>query len=333
MTIGDIHCLLGEHMVRVIRTGACETCLAPGQQIEPYLVENPGTLATHLRTYPVSQPLDTSPALSQVCRADDLKRAIDIYEASLWQHFATTRSGETRRALLSLYSRLVEHTLGRLALILPGGVARPKLLQQGMRALAHAIDSYESESGRTFVSYATAKIRRAFLDATLASSPIPRPDQWWANRMQSALAAHMLETGRYPSDRQLAERLVLDQVALYRHYDTAVLAMVSSEAMAVPAPNCEQYALVALAQAIDSLCKQEQYVLHLFYCKSLTIAEIREVLDLSEADVRHLHNRAMVCLWAYVRAHRDTWSLPDDLATWVIRSVMAVAWPPELPGP
>ncbi len=84
------------------------------------------------------------------------------------------------------------------------------LIQAGTVGLVKAIDRYDTEAGHRFISFAvpniTGEIRRHFRDNTWAVH-VPRAMQELDAKIQATTRTVMADTGREPSDDDLAEEL------------------------------------------------------------------------------------------------------------------------------
>ena len=239
----------------------------------------------------------------------------------LWSPFVATRSPRIREQLITHYSWLVRHVLGRLAVVLPPSLDHSDLLGHGAIALVEAVDRFEPERGNKFETYAAVKIKGAVLDAVRSMDFISRPVRRRMKQVSEMVGGLTRDLGRSPTDKEVAAALGISTGALFRLYQRAAVTMVSLDAIPMLESGEENVVLhevladrsrldpadavvrsemaAVLANVIEALPEREQLVLSLYYNDGLNMREIGEVLGISESRVCQVHGKALT----YVRSH------------------------------
>ena len=245
---------------------------------------------------------------------------VDADIAAAWEAYKRAGDRPARDELILHYAPLVHIVAARLAAGAPSHVDRADLVSYGVFGLIDAIEKFEPERGHRFETYAMARIRGHIVDELRSFDWVPRSVRAKARAVDEALSRLEAELHREPTDSELAEALGLDeeelrrvlaQVALINQvtFDTTLGAalegdqgltlgdvLVADEDDA-PGHNVEVAELLAaLAAAIERLSARERDVVALYYHDGLTLAEIGEVLGVTESRVCQIHGKAVAQL-------------------------------------
>jgi RNA polymerase sigma factor FliA len=241
---------------------------------------------------------------------------VDIEIARLWHAYKRAGQRPARDELILHYAPLVHLVAGRLAAGAPGHVDRADLVSYGVFGLIDAIDKFDIDRGHRFETYALARIRGHIVDELRSFDWVPRSVRAKARAIDNAAAALEAGLGRAPSDGELAEALgltiaelqrALAQVALVNlvNFDATLGAAVDSDqpltvGEVLASPDDSPSAQIelgelrqALARAIDRLSQRERDIVALYYHDGLTLAEIGEVLGVTESRVCQIHGKAV----------------------------------------
>jgi len=253
--------------------------------------------------------------LGAAARADEVEAGI----VALWRAYGEHRDAALRERLVLHYAPLVKYVAGRLGTGLPAHVDAGDLVQSGIFGLVDAIDRFEPERGLKFETYAMQRIRGAILDDLRAQDWVPRSVRSRAREVERALERLEARLLRTASDAEVADELglsVSDLRDLYAQLQlTSVVALDELVAVgrggmslaetlpddSMPDPGAVMDGVEnrrLLAQAVSQLIERDRLVVTLYYFENLTLAEIGEVLGVTESRVCQLHTRAVLRLRA-----------------------------------
>ena len=206
--------------------------------------------------------------------------------------------------LISLHLPLVKRIANHLAVKLPSHIEIDDLVQVGLIGLLKAKEDYQADSGATFSTYATIRIRGAIMDELRARDWLPRSVQKNLGRVAAALQSAEQHLGRAPTDSEVASEL---NVSLQEYHD-----LLTDVSLARLSPDDDVEAVAgdmepdrevteslranALANAIKELPEKEQLMMSMYYVDNLNLKEIGLVLEVSESRVSQIHGQAIARL-------------------------------------
>jgi RNA polymerase sigma factor for flagellar operon FliA len=235
----------------------------------------------------------------------------------LWQEFKASGSPRAREQLILHYSPLVKYVASRVATGLPANVEQSDLVSYGIFGLIDALDKFDLSRDIKFETYAIPRIRGAIIDELRALDWVPRSVRFKAREVEKAYAELEAQLKRAPTDAEVAEHLGVslpelhDIVTQISFVTVAALEEVVSpgaeagESLSLldtladagamdPASGLDRNETRALlAAAIDSLSEREKIVITLYYFEGLTLAEIGEVLGVTESRICQIHTKAV----------------------------------------
>ena len=238
--------------------------------------------------------------------------------ATWWAEYGTSK-GQTRLdirdALITHYAPLVTHVAARMIVRLPDTVELADLVSYGMFGLIDAVGKFEPERGFKFETYAATRVRGAIIDELRAADWVPRSVRAKARLVENATRDLEQSLLRPVTDEDVAKeigwqtaevRTVRAQVALSHvaaldsmTADSPSYAIEAVSSLAVPSVSQsletrETHAL--LAEAIQGTRDREQEVLRLYYYENLTLAQIGQILGVTESRVSQIHSGAVTKL-------------------------------------
>ncbi|WP_084040398.1 FliA/WhiG family RNA polymerase sigma factor [Demequina sp. NBRC 110053] len=217
-----------------------------------------------------------------------------------------------REALITHYAPLVTHVATRMIGRLPDTVELADLVSYGMFGLIDAVEKFEPARGFKFETYASQRVRGAIIDELRAADWVPRSVR---------TKARVLEHAQRSLEQTLLRRVDDDDVASHLGWETADVRTVRAQvalshiaaldgmvaagqthaidgALDNAAPEASvsveaQETSALLATAIQGVREREQEVLRLYYFENLTLAQIGEILGVTESRVSQIHSGAV----------------------------------------
>jgi RNA polymerase sigma factor FliA len=235
----------------------------------------------------------------------------------LWAEFKDRADPPARERLILHYAPLVKYVVGRLAAGLPQTVERADLVSYGMFGLMDALDKFDRAREVKFETYAIPRIKGAIIDELRAMDWVPRSIRFKAREVEKAYSGLESKLRRAPTDEEVAEHLgisvselhdVVNQISFVsvmaldelvssgdeRGEKRSLLDTLADAASSDPAAELEgQEMRGMLAAAINSLTEREKIVVTLYYFEGLTLAEIGDILGVTESRVCQIHTKAV----------------------------------------
>lgn len=191
-----------------------------------------------------------------------------------------------------------------------------ELVSAGTIGLIEAYNNFDESRGLAFSTFAAPRIRGAMLDEMRRQDHVPRSVRRHVRELSSATEALTRELGRTPEPVTVAKRLGVDLDTFYRwqwegdgaRYVPLVVdggtpdARVQTEhPEAAWDPEVEDrlthaQEVACLRTAIAELPPAERQVLSLYYFEDLKLAEIAQILGVSESRVSQIRGRAVLRL-------------------------------------
>ena len=243
---------------------------------------------------------------------------------TLWRSFKDSGDTAQRDTLIIHYSPLVKYVAGRVAVGLPQSVEQADLVSYGIFGLIDAIEKFDLERGYKFETYAIARIKGAIIDELRSIDWVPRSVRTKARSLEKAYAKLEASLHRTPTDEELAAELGMSGSQLQTAFSqisfiglVALDEMIGGErggdgmTLGDTIPDAGDGPMAAyeveemrqiLAQAINDMPEREKIVLTLYYYEGLTLAEIGEVLGVTESRVCQIHTKSVIHLRAKIAA-------------------------------
>jgi RNA polymerase sigma factor FliA len=238
----------------------------------------------------------------------------------LWAEFKRSGNRDARDRLIVHYSPLVKYVAGRVSAGLPHSIEQADLVSYGIFGLIDAIEKFDTSRNIKFETYAITRIKGSIIDELRSIDWVPRSVRAKARSVERAYAKLEAELLRTPSDAEVAEELGIRDDELQQIFNQIsfvglvaldeVLSSGSGErgettTLVDTIPDRGEGPVAAfeveemkqlLASAINRLGDREKIVLTLYYYESLTLAQIGEVLGVTESRVCQIHTKAVLQL-------------------------------------
>ena len=230
-----------------------------------------------------------------------------------WTRWLNRKNTASRDHLIVHYSPLVKFVAGRVGAGLPNSVDPGDLVSSGVFGLIDAIDRFDPDRGVKFETFAAPRIRGAIYDGLRQLDWVPRSVRSRAREVERGISQLEHELGRAPSDEELARHLRITEDELARWLasiaattigplDRAVAGgyepeSIESAGMEHPVGAVEDRELRdIMRKEILKLPEREKLVLSLYYDEGFTLAEIGQVLGVTESRVSQIHTKSVLHL-------------------------------------
>jgi RNA polymerase sigma factor for flagellar operon FliA len=235
----------------------------------------------------------------------------------LWDRYKLDGAKEARDILMIHYSPLVKYVASRVGTGLPANVEQADLVSYGIFGLIDALEKFEPDRNIKFETYAIPRIRGAIIDELRGLDWVPRSVRFKHREHDKAVGELEGKLKRAPTEQEIADHMGISRSELHdlvtRISSLTVLAL--DEPVAGGKERGETVSLMdtltdyasgdlmeglegnetraLLSQSINALTDREKVVITLYYFEGLTLAEIGEVLGVTESRVCQIHTKAV----------------------------------------
>jgi RNA polymerase sigma factor FliA len=246
-----------------------------------------------------------SPARGRVSAQDAL---------ALWRDYKRTNDRALRDRLVLTYAPLVKYIVYRKVREMPARCDVEDFMSCGLEALIQSVDRYDPEKGATLEQYVWTRFHGAVLDELRRQDWAPRSVRRWERDMHKAVEEFVVLHRRRPTREELAESLGVTVEELRRRQDEVQqsdLTSLNALVLADDETTIERVDTIAdtdrrtdpehaaaaseakekFREAFAKLPKREREVAVLLYVKNLTLAEIGDILGVSESRVCQIHSQ------------------------------------------
>jgi RNA polymerase sigma factor FliA len=264
--------------------------------------------------------VEADEADAEAAEADDPVAANAAAIAELWRTYKAHGDPAVREKLILHYSPLVKYVAGRVGVGLPPNIEQADLVSYGIFGLIDAIEKFDIERAIKFETYAISRVRGAIIDELRAIDWIPRSVRYKAREVERAYAELEGRLHRTPTEAEVAEHMGIKVGDLHHIFSQVsyVNVVALDELLSVGGEKGDSLTLgdtledkgaedpvlafegeetkYLLARAINQLPEREKIVVTLYYYEGLTLAEIGQVLGVTESRICQMHTKAVLQL-------------------------------------
>ena len=261
--------------------------------------------------------------------SDEERAEIEAAIAVLWRDYKANKDERLRERLILHYSPLVKYVAGRVGVGLPPNIEQADLVSYGIFGLIDAIEKFDLERAIKFETYAISRIKGAIIDELRSIDWIPRSVRYKAREVEKAYAALEAKLHRSPTEAEVAAELGIKLEDLHAIFSQVsfVNVVALDELLSSGGEKGDKLSLVdtledtkaedpvaafeteetkyLLAKAINTLPEREKIVVTLYYYEGLTLAEIGQVLGVTESRICQMHTKAVLQLRGKLADQRD----------------------------
>jgi RNA polymerase sigma factor FliA len=218
----------------------------------------------------------------------------------IWREFRATKDPGLRNRLVLQYAPLVKYVAGRLRTRMPDSVDQDDLVSDGVLGLMDAIERFEPARGLSFQTFAVPRIRGSIIDGMRSMDFVPRSVRDKLRLVQRAQVTLEERLGRAPEDTEVAREVGipvqqlrdLSRQANSNHANLDDFDLADELASAADHHVEQGDVNASLMRVVDQLGERDQVIIALYYFEGLTLAEIGQVLGVTESRVSQVHRRA-----------------------------------------
>jgi RNA polymerase sigma factor for flagellar operon FliA len=261
--------------------------------------------------------------------SDEERAEIEAAIAVLWRDYKSSKDEKLRERLILHYSPLVKYVAGRVGVGLPPNIEQADLVSYGIFGLIDAIEKFDLERAIKFETYAISRIKGAIIDELRSIDWIPRSVRYKAREVEKAYAALEAKLHRSPTEAEVAGELGIKLEELHTIFSQVsfVNVVALDELLSAGGEKGDKLSLVdtledtkaedpvaafeteetkyLLAKAINTLPEREKIVVTLYYYEGLTLAEIGQVLGVTESRICQMHTKAVLQLRGKLADQKD----------------------------
>jgi RNA polymerase sigma factor FliA len=244
--------------------------------------------------------------------APSTRRASSDQSLALWREYRETNDPAVRDRLILTFAPLVKYIVYKKVREMPTRCEVDDFISCGLEALIHSIERFDPSKGATLEQYAWTRIHGAVLDELRRQDWAPRSVRRWERDIERVSESFVALHGRPATAEELSDALGIEPAELRRRRGevmrsnlTSLNTLVMSDDETtieridtLPAADERLDPVHAAVQsdakdrfraAFGQLPQREREIAVMLYVKSLTLAEIGEVLGVSESRVCQIH--------------------------------------------
>ncbi len=229
----------------------------------------------------------------------------------IWREFRTTADPALRNRLVLQYAPLVKYVAGRLRTRMPDSVEQDDLVSDGVLGLMDAIERFEPNRGLSFQTFAVPRIRGAIIDGMRSMDFVPRSVRDKLRVIARARVTVEDRLDRIAEDQEVAAEAGIDvhqmrdltRQATSNHANLEDFDLADELSSAADHRVEQRDVSTSLMRVVEELRERDQIIIALYYFEGLTLAEIGQVLGITESRVSQVHRRATTLMRAMLVEH------------------------------
>jgi RNA polymerase sigma factor for flagellar operon FliA len=252
-------------------------------------------------------PATLAPTASSTTRRPSAEKV-----EALWQEYRRTGDRALRDRIVLTFAPLVKYIVFKKVREMPAHCDVEDFVSCGLEALIHCIDRFDPSVGTTLEQYAWTRIHGAVLDELRRQDWAPRSVRKWERDIQKAVQTFTTLHDRRPTTHELADAMGVDEPELRRRMDKIAnsdLTSLNQTVLGEDHAEIERIDTLAdtdhstdplhaatvsdaktrFRSAFKTLSAREREIIVLLYVKGLTLAEIGDVLGVTESRVCQIH--------------------------------------------
>ncbi|WP_457566396.1 sigma-70 family RNA polymerase sigma factor [Caldithrix abyssi] len=235
---------------------------------------------------------------------------------ALVKEYLETRNERIKAKIVEHYAPLIKNIVGRYNLHYSTTLSADDLYQFGILGLLKALERFKS-NGVPFHAFAYKRIYGEVVDALRREGMIGRDKYEKVRKLETAVKNLTASLGREPSTEEVCRALDIDEKTYYDILNTSLLVYTTSlntkisddegdfiyridtltdESAMSPEEELENLDLKRRLKEIISneLSDREKIILALYFYEELTLADIRKVINLTEARISQILNQTLI---------------------------------------
>ncbi|MHC4949456.1 MAG: sigma-70 family RNA polymerase sigma factor [Planctomycetota bacterium] len=259
----------------------------------------------------IKQPLPLEQeALQQTDRYAEQFSEKEYLTGQAMKAYNSQMSRQKRDEIILQYIPLVHRIVSQVVSYLQPSLSKEDLVSAGTIGLIKAAMNFDASKDAEFKTYAYIRVRGAVLDELRGWSFTPPHVKKLLGQARAISEQIFKKHGTFPTEQELANEMGVEQEKLLRIFEMAraghflSLNGMDSDGSSFdqflafdfkqPASDMEREEMKShLAEAVRDLPEKQRQIIMLYYHQELTMKQVAEVLEVTEARVSQLHAAAL----------------------------------------
>ncbi|RMH60359.1 MAG: FliA/WhiG family RNA polymerase sigma factor [Calditrichaeota bacterium] len=230
--------------------------------------------------------------------------------------YLRTGSVSIKERIIKSYAPMIKHIVGRFNVRYSTTLSTDDLYQYGVLGLLKALDRFDPALNVPFKSYVYRRIHGEVVDALRREGVLGRDMYEKVKRVENMVRTLSAQLAREPSAAEICDALKINEEEYHSimgiaqmTYTTSLntpvkdeeggmvyrIDMLQDNAQLNPEQQTEQENLKKrMREVVQALPERERLILALYYYEELTLADIGQILELSEARISQILNKTLL---------------------------------------